>query len=253
MGLMKFSIAILITMALSHVAQFADAAVPPTWTPGTPCTGGCIVEIVDHNGIAPTSSGSFVFRVRRPRTIPGGPAPYLDLYNPTLTKIEKCARMVRSIRKPHPGSVRLRAREYTLSGSDRVVFLVDRCRKLSGHGTPPPPPPPEECASGDEPDDYSCSITSTSSLSVTDTRSGDSCNLYYTDAHHGPDQRVIYDNSYSVTCKDSIHQPSVYLGTTSGDSNWDVVMDSSETCQLLIAERPSDSSWVVQKILCPTP
>ena len=37
MRLMKISIAILVTIVLSHVAQFADAGPAPTWTPGTPC------------------------------------------------------------------------------------------------------------------------------------------------------------------------------------------------------------------------
>ena len=260
MRLMKISMALLVTIALSHVAQIADAAPAPTWTPGTPCTGGCIVEIFDHKGIRRDGPTSAIFRVRKPRT-PGGPAPYLDLYNPTFTTIERCVNMVRRIKKPRPGSVRLRAREYTLSGSDRVVFLVDRCRRLSGPGPGPvePTEPTEPtdgdssaCASGDTPPSTSCSVSGGGSLSVTGTHSADHCQLGYTDSVHGAEV-VIYDNSYSVTCKDSIHQPSVYLGTTSGDSNWDVVMDSSETCQLLIAERPSDSSWVVQKILCPTP
>ena len=256
MRLMKYSIAILVTITLGYVTQFAAAAPAPTWTPGTPCTGGCIVEIFDHNGIGPTSSGSAVFRVKRPRT-PGGPAPYLDLYNPTLTKIEKCARMVRSIKKPRPGSVQLQAREYTLSGSDRVVFLVDRCRRLIGPSgdsglTPPPPPPPGDCASGDTPPSTSCSATGGGWLTVTDTLSEDSCQLGYTDATMGPGQVVIYDNSYSVTCNGSTYEPSVYVGTTPSDSNWGAFNDSSEECQLLIAPRPSDGTRVVQKILCPS-
>ena len=139
MRLMKNSIAILGMVALGQVAHFAYAGPAPTWTPGTPCTGGCVVEIFDHNGVV-TTSRSNVFRVKRPRT-PGGPAPYLDLYNPTLDDVKRCARMVRSIKKPNPGSVQLKAREYTLSGSDVVVFLVDKCRKLGGPGPGPGPGP----------------------------------------------------------------------------------------------------------------
>jgi len=282
MKLMKISIAILITIVLSHVAQFADAGPAPTWTPGTPCTGPggkCIVEIFDHNGIGPTSSGSAVFRVRNPRT-PSGPAPYLDLYNPTLATIEKCARMVRSIKKPRPGSVRLRAREYTLSGSDRVVFLVDRCKKLrgpgpgDGHPDDGPGHPddgsghpddgsghpddgsgggdPSACASGYTPTDTSCSEGPGGWQTVTNTLSEDSCNLGYEDEHAGPGQRVIYDNSYSVTCNGSSYEPSVYVGPTMGDSNWGAFNTPSEECRLQTGDHPDGSGTrVVQKILCP--
>ena len=61
-------------------------------------------------------------------------APFLDLYNPTLKKIQQCAKQVASIKKPAPGSVRLRAREYTLAGSSTVVFLVEKCGKRPGPG-----------------------------------------------------------------------------------------------------------------------
>ena len=249
MRLMKISIAILITIVLSHVAQFADAAPAPTWTPGTPCLAGCTVEIFDHDGMRRDGPTSAIFTVRRPKT-PHGPAPFLDLYNPTFSTIENCARMVRSIKKPNPGSVQLKAREYTLSGSDRVVFLVDKCRKLSGPG---PGPGSSACASGDTPPSTSCSETGPGGWqTVTNTLSENSCQLGYTDAVAGPGRRVIYDNSYSVTCNGSSHEPSVFVGTTMSDSNWGHFNDSSETCRLQTGVRPSDGTRVVQKILCPS-
>jgi len=277
MRLMKISIAILITIVLSHVAQFADAAPAPTWTPGTPCLAGCTVEIFDHDGMRRDGPTSAIFTVRRPKT-PHGPAPFLDLYNPTFSTIENCARMVRSIKKPNPGSVQLKAREYTLSGSDRVVFLVEKCRKLRGPGPGHPddgpghpddgpghpddgPGHPDDgsgggdpsaCASGYTPTDTSCSEGPGGWQTVTNTLSEDSCNLGYEDEHAGPGQRVIYDNSYSVTCNGSSYEPSVYVGPTMGDSNWGAFNTPSEECRLQTGDHPDGSGTrVVQKILCP--
>ena len=105
------------------------------FTPGAPCTN-CTINISDHTGIAQTSKNA-VYRVNNPVT-PNGTPPFLELYNPTLATIQNCAAMVASVQGPTPFTVQLKASEYTLSGSNQVVFLVEKCRKVNlrpGAGT----------------------------------------------------------------------------------------------------------------------
>jgi hypothetical protein len=92
--------------------------------PNSLCKGNT-VEIFDHTGVSQTSKNA-VFRVENPKT-PNGPAPFLELYNPTLAVIEDCVDKVKRIRKPAPGSVVMNAREYQLSGSNQVVCLIEDC------------------------------------------------------------------------------------------------------------------------------
>ena len=40
--------------------------------------------------------------------------------------------MVASVQGPTPFSVQLKAREFKLSGSNQVVFLIEGCRKVRG-------------------------------------------------------------------------------------------------------------------------
>jgi hypothetical protein len=63
---------------------------------------------------------------------------------------------------------------------------------------------------------------------------------------------VIYDNSYSVTCNGSSHEPSVRVGMTPADSNWGAFNAPSESCRMKTGVRPSDGTRVVEKILCPS-
>ena len=231
----------------------------PLWSPGTPCTGGCNIEIIDHSGIAKTSPSSAVFKIRAPEVATSsGPAtaPHLEIYNPKLKMIEQCARKIRSIKKPRPGSVRLRASEYKLAGSEKVVFLVKKCGKRPGPpGGPAPHDGPGEggtCASGDTPPSTSCAETGSDWQSVSNVLSENFCQLGYTDEVTGPGKLVIYDNSYSVTCNGSSYEPSVRVGATPMDSNWGAFNDSSETCRMKTGIRPSDGTRVVEKILCPS-
>jgi hypothetical protein len=54
-----------------------------------------------------------------------------------------------------------------------------------------------------------------------------------------------------VTCNGSTHEPSVYMGTTRGDSNWGYFNEDSEVCRLQTGDHP-DGGRVVQKIICPS-
>jgi hypothetical protein len=104
-----------------------SAATPNMFVPMQPCIG-CTIEISDHTGIAQTAKNA-VYRVNNPVT-PNGTPPFLELYNPTLATIQNCAAMVSSVQGPTPFSVQLKASEYTLAGSNQVVFLIDRCRRV---------------------------------------------------------------------------------------------------------------------------
>ena len=117
-------------MLLAFSVHTETMAAP--FVPGSPCNG-CTVEIFDHTGVLRTAKNA-VFRVSNPQT-PNGPAPFLELYNPTLAMIEDCAAKVDSIRKPAPGSVVMNAREYQLSGSNQVVFLIEDCEGGGGPGS----------------------------------------------------------------------------------------------------------------------
>ena len=253
---------------------YAVSAPAPLWSPGTPCTGGCNIEIMDHSGVVRTSPSSAVFKVNSPRVATSsGPrtVPFLDLYNPKLKMIQECAKKVRSIKKPAPGAVRLRAREFTLAGSSKVVFLVEKCGRggpggpghkpgmgPGPHDGPGPGPGPgpggdgAACASGDMPASTSCTETGGGWQNVSNVLSEASCQLGYTDAVAGPGRMVIYDNSYSVTCNGSSHEPSVRVGMTPADSNWGAFNAPSESCRMKTGVRPSDGTRVVEKILCPS-
>lgn len=117
-----FAAAVLLMLASSAVTA-------NTFTPGAPCNG-CTIEIFDHAGINQTNKNA-VYRVNNPQT-PNGTPPFLELYNPTMATIQNCAAMVASVQGPTPFSVQLKAREFTLAGSNQVVFLVERCRKVRG-------------------------------------------------------------------------------------------------------------------------
>jgi hypothetical protein len=118
-----------IKISLSVLAALAASiSAASTFTPGAPCNG-CTIDISDHAGIAQTSKNA-VYRVNNPVT-PNGTPPFLELYNPTLATIQNCASMVSSVQGPTPFTVQLKAREYTLSGSNQVVFLVEKCRKVN--------------------------------------------------------------------------------------------------------------------------
>ncbi len=97
------------------------------FTPGAPCTN-CTIDISDHTGIGQTSKNA-VYRVNNPAT-PNGTPPFLELYNPTLATIQNCAAMVAAVQGPTPFTVQLKASEYTLSGSNQVVFLIEKCRRV---------------------------------------------------------------------------------------------------------------------------
>jgi hypothetical protein len=254
------------------------------FVPNSPCNG-CTVEIFDHTGVAQTSKNA-VFRVSNPQT-PNGPAPFLELYNPTLAMIEDCAAKVDSIRKPAPGSVVMNAREYQLSGSNQVVFLIEDCKLDRRAGTKPDRPrldirvkqddprlddprlydgPLEDssgefggCGSGDLPGPISCADLASNPAAVSghgwqtvsNTLSEASCQLGYTDAVAGSGQSVIYDNTYSVTCDSGVYEPGVYVGLTPPDSNWGAYVRPSETCKMKTGPRPSDGTGVVEVIVCP--
>ena len=100
------------------------------FTPGQPCNG-CELEIFDHGGVMPTAKNA-VFRVQNPQT-PNGPAPFIELYNPTLAVIQDCAQKVQGV-QGNPGSVKMMASEYRLAGSNQVVFLVKDCQMMPGPG-----------------------------------------------------------------------------------------------------------------------
>ncbi len=249
------------------------------FTPGVPCNG-CELEIFDHGGVMATSKNA-VFRVQNPQT-PNGPAPYIELYNPTLATIQDCAQKVRNV-SGRPGSVTMDAREYKLSGSNQVVFLVSNCRSKIGPGaglgerimpsdgmTRPdgdgsmhrdhsddgmrhePGTDAESCpAFGDVPTDTSCS-TGTSGWQNAGNVLSESCQLSYDDlSGSGGRQQVIYDNTYSVACAGGSYEPGVYVGPTPSDSNWGAYVPSGTNCQLKTGVRPSDGARVVEKIICP--
>ena len=116
-------------IAASVLALGSSSVLANMFTPGAPCNG-CTIEIFDHAGINQTSKNA-VYRVNNPQT-PNGTPPWLELYNPTLATIQNCAAMVASVQGPTPFSVQLKAREFKLSGSNQVVFLIEGCRKVRG-------------------------------------------------------------------------------------------------------------------------
>jgi hypothetical protein len=105
----------------------AGTAMANMFVPMQPCVN-CTIDISDHAGVVSTSKNA-VFRVNNPVT-PNGTPSWLELYNPTLATIQNCVAMVRSVQGPTPFSVQLKASEYTLSGSNQVVFLVEKCRRV---------------------------------------------------------------------------------------------------------------------------
>ena len=117
----------MLVIITSILAFNLSAATPNMFVPMQPCIG-CTIEISDHTGIAQTAKNA-VYRVNNPVT-PNGTPPFLELYNPTLATIQNCAAMVNSVQGPTPFSVQLKASEYTLAGSNQVVFLIDRCRRV---------------------------------------------------------------------------------------------------------------------------
>ena len=121
-------------IAASILVLGSNIATANTFTPGAPCNN-CTIEIFDHAGIGQTSKNA-VYRINNPQT-PNGTPPFLELYNPTLATIQNCAAMVASAQGSTPFSVQLKAREYTLSGSNQVVFLVEKCRKVTGRAPRP--------------------------------------------------------------------------------------------------------------------
>ena len=251
-------------MLLAFSVHTETMAAP--FVPGSPCNG-CTVEIFDHTGVLRTAKNA-VFRVSNPQT-PNGPAPFLELYNPTLAMIEDCAAKVDSIRKPAPGSVVMNAREYQLSGSNQVVFLIEDCEggggPGSGEGGPideqddPSLGPPDDgsglgCAgSGDVPASTSCSVSGGGWQTVTHTLSEANCNLGHTDSVSGSGQLVLYDNTYTVMCDEGNYTPDVYVGETAADSNWGAYTTHNETCKMKTGPRPSDGTRVVETIVCPAP
>ncbi len=251
-------------MLLAFSVHTETMAAP--FVPGSPCNG-CTVEIFDHTGVLRTAKNA-VFRVSNPQT-PNGPAPFLELYNPTLAMIEDCAAKVDSIRKPAPGSVVMNAREYQLSGSNQVVFLIEDCEggvgPGSGEGGPideqddPSLGPPDDgsglgCAgSGDVPASTSCSVSGGGWQTVTHTLSEANCNLGHTDSVSGSGQLVLYDNTYTVMCDEGNYTPDVYVGETAADSNWGAYTTHNETCKMKTGPRPSDGTRVIETIVCPAP
>jgi hypothetical protein len=251
--MLKFS---LFTTLLISVNAFAAM-----FTPGVPCNG-CDLEIFDHAGVVPTSKNA-VFRVQNPQT-PNGPAPFIELYNSTLATIQDCAQKVQNVRG-RPGSVMMKAREYTLSGSNQVVFLVSDCRLKIGPGgrmgkrimpsedmTHEPESGMDSCpAFGDVPPDTSCSTGSGGWQSAGNVLS-ESCQLSYDDlTGSGGRQQVIYDNTYSVACAGGSYEHGIYVGPTPSDSNWGAYVPSGTNCQMKTGVRPSDGARVVEKIVCP--
>ena len=261
-------------MLLAFSVHTETMAAP--FVPGSPCNG-CTVEIFDHTGVLRTAKNA-VFRVSNPQT-PNGPAPFLELYNPTLAMIEDCAAKVDSIRKPAPGSVVMNAREYQLSGSNQVVFLIEDCEGGGGPGSGEGGPIDEQddpslgpiddgsglgCAgSGDvhwtpgmcaDLGSNPASVSGPAWQTVTNTLSEPHCNLGYTDSAIGPDSQLVpYDNTYTVMCDEGNHRPEVYVGTTRGDSNWGAYVMRTETCKMKVVPRPSDGARVVEVIVCPAP
>jgi hypothetical protein len=259
-------------MLLAFSVHTETMAAP--FVPGSPCNG-CTVEIFDHTGVLRTAKNA-VFRVSNPQT-PNGPAPFLELYNPTLAMIEDCAAKVDSIRKPAPGSVVMNAREYQLSGSNQVVFLIEDCEGGGGPGSGEGGPIDEQddpslgpiddgsglgCAgSGDvhytpgmcaDLGSNPASVSGPAWQTVTNTLSEPHCNLGYTDSAIGPDSQLVpYDNTYTVMCDEGNHRPEVYVGTTRGDSNWGAYVMRTETCKMKTGQRPSDGTRVVEVIVCP--
>ena len=55
----RFAAWVIALMAPLH----AVSAPAPLWSPGTPCTAGCNIEIMDHAGVVRTSPSSAVFKV----------------------------------------------------------------------------------------------------------------------------------------------------------------------------------------------
>ena len=255
------------------------------FTPGAPCTN-CTINISDHTGIAQTSKNA-VYRVNNPVT-PNGTPPFLELYNPTLATIQNCAAMVASVQGPTPFTVQLKASEYTLSGSNQVVFLVEKCRKVNlrpgdgtgigkkpgmdgkpkigqqpgmgkrpgmdgrpkiGGGTGPRPGNP--CGSGTPPTSTSCATSGGGWQNVTNVLSEDNCQLGYTDGSAGPGQMVLYDNDYSVTCTGGSYRPAVFVSNTRSNSNWGAFVRPSDSCKMKTGPSPTGSGRVVEKIVCP--
>ena len=118
----------LLVLITSLMAFISSNAIANMFVPMQPCNG-CTIDISDHTGVVATSK-SMVFRVNNPVT-PNGTPSWLELYNPTGATIQNCVAMVRSVQGPTPFTVQLKASEYTLSGSNQVVFLVEKCRKVN--------------------------------------------------------------------------------------------------------------------------
>ena len=260
-------------MLLAFSVHTETMAAP--FVPGSPCNG-CTVEIFDHTGVLRTAKNA-VFRVSNPQT-PNGPAPFLELYNPTLAMIEDCAAKVDSIRKPAPGSVVMNAREYQLSGSNQVVFLIEDCEGGGGPGSGEGGPIDEQddpslgpiddgsglgCAgSGDvhytpgmcaDLGSNPASVSGPGWQTVTHTLSEAHCNLGYADYVNGPGKLVLYDNTYTVMCDEGNYAPDVYVGETAADSNWGAYTTHNETCKMKTGPRPSDGTRVIETIVCPAP
>jgi hypothetical protein len=246
-------------LGLAMLVSFSASAA--MFTPGVPCNG-CDLEIFDHGGVMPTSKNA-VFRVQNPQT-PNGSAPYIELYNPTLAVIQDCAQKVQSV-QGNPGSVRMRASEYRLAGSNQVVFLVKDCQLLAGPGpgagpgsrTGPGPmsgsesSSPSGCTMGDRPVDTSCS-TSGGGWQTVGRVLSEPCQLSYDDVSgSGGRQMVIYDNTMSVACVNGNYEPSIYVGATPSDSNWGAFVSNTMNCTMKTGVRPSDGARVVEKIVCP--
>ena len=272
-------------IAASVLALGSSSVLANMFTPGAPCNG-CTIEIFDHAGINQTSKNA-VYRVNNPQT-PNGTPPWLELYNPTLATIQNCAAMVASVQGPTPFSVQLKAREFKLSGSNQVVFLIEGCRKVRGPDSGPViregmgklpnkagqrpgmerrpgvvngprlsdsvrpgmGNPSNNCGSGTPPPSTSCAVTGGGWQTVSRVLSEASCNLSYDDSVAPGRQQVIYDNDYSVTCAGGSHQPTVYVGNTRSQSNWGAYVNNTATCQMKTGTLPSGARGVIT-IVCP--